>query len=114
MKHHFIYMFRHPSVHPSGHPFVLSWFVYSDRARKSGIQMWHGKENNRKRWHTCQSPAMTRQMDEVMLHICSIIHLSYHGLVIPTGRKMSEIHIYIYSELKINNIFSKCHQLEIK
>ncbi len=30
--------------------------------RKSGIQKWCSGENNRKRWHTCQSPAMTGQM----------------------------------------------------
>jgi len=31
VKHHFIYLSRHPSVHPSSHPSVLSWSVYSDR-----------------------------------------------------------------------------------
>ncbi len=34
MKHHFIHMSRHPSVHSSGHPFIPSWSVYSNRAEK--------------------------------------------------------------------------------
>jgi len=38
---------------------------------------------------------MTGQMDEMMLHIRLIIHLSRHGLFIPTRRRKSEIHIYI-------------------
>jgi hypothetical protein len=55
--------------------------------------MWRGRENNRKRWHTCQSPAMTGQMDEMMLHIRLIIHPSRHGLFTPTERRKSGIHI---------------------
>jgi len=53
MKHHFIHMFRHPSVHPSCHGLFISmgW-------RKNGIQTRHKGENNRKKWHTCQSPTI--------------------------------------------------------
>ncbi len=50
------------------HLYRHSLFISMGR-RKSGIQMRRDKESNRKRWHTCQSPTMTRQMDEMMLHI---------------------------------------------
>jgi hypothetical protein len=44
----------HPSVHPFGHPFVLSWSVYSDRAEKK----WNTDTTQRakcpiKYTHTC-------------------------------------------------------------
>jgi len=53
----------------SFHPFVSSsirsvihlsrhGMFTSTRQRKSGIQTWCGKESNRKRWHTCQSPVI--------------------------------------------------------
>jgi len=34
MKHHFIHLSCHPSVHPFDHPPIPSWSVYSDRAEK--------------------------------------------------------------------------------
>jgi len=34
VKHHFIHLSHHSSVHSSGHPFVPSWSVYSDGAEK--------------------------------------------------------------------------------
>ncbi len=34
LKHHFIHLSRHPSVHPSGQPFISSWSVYSDQVEK--------------------------------------------------------------------------------
>jgi hypothetical protein len=34
VKHHSIYLSHHPSIHPSGHPFVSSWSVYSNKAKK--------------------------------------------------------------------------------
>jgi len=34
VKHHFIHLSRHSSVHSFGHPFVSSWSVYSDGAEK--------------------------------------------------------------------------------
>jgi len=84
--------------------------------RKSGIQMLRGEESNRKRWHTCQSPALMGQMDEMMLHIHLVIHLSRHGLFIPTGWRKSgtHTHTHTHTELKINNIFSECHQIRNK
>ncbi len=34
----YIHLSRHPSIHLSGHPFVPSWFVYSDGAEKEWNQ----------------------------------------------------------------------------
>jgi hypothetical protein len=34
VKHHFIHLFHHPSIQLSGHPFILSWSVYSNRVKK--------------------------------------------------------------------------------
>ncbi len=34
MKHHFIHLSHHSSVHLFDHPFVSSWSVYSDGAEK--------------------------------------------------------------------------------
>jgi hypothetical protein len=34
VKHHFIHLPHHSSVHLSDHPSVLSWSVYSDGAEK--------------------------------------------------------------------------------
>jgi hypothetical protein len=34
VKHHFIHLSCYPSIHPSNHPFVPSWSVYSDGAKK--------------------------------------------------------------------------------
>ncbi len=45
MKHHFIHLSRR------GLFTLTSW-------RKSGIQTQRGGESNKKRWHTCQSPAI--------------------------------------------------------
>jgi hypothetical protein len=40
-------------IHPSRHGLFTStgW-------KKSGIQTWRDRKNNRKRWHTCQSPTI--------------------------------------------------------
>jgi hypothetical protein len=80
--------------------------------RKSGIQTRHGGESNRKRWHTCQSLAMTGQMDEMMLHIHLVIHIPSWSVYSNGVEK--EWNTHIYSELKINNIFNKCHQIRNK
>jgi len=34
VKHHFIHLSRHSSVHPFGHPSLSSWSVYFDRQKK--------------------------------------------------------------------------------
>jgi hypothetical protein len=34
VKHHFIHLSRHSSVHPSNYPFVTSWSVYFDGSKK--------------------------------------------------------------------------------
>jgi hypothetical protein len=34
VKHHFIHLSHHLSVHPSDYSFVSSWFVYFDELRK--------------------------------------------------------------------------------
>ncbi len=47
----------HPSIHPIIHLFYHGLFTPT-RQRKSGIQMQHGENSNRKRWHTCQSPTI--------------------------------------------------------
>jgi len=114
-----IYHVIHPSVRLVIHLSCHGLFTLMGQ-KKNGIQTQRDGESNRKRWHTCQSLAMTGQMDEIMFHIRLVIHPSCHGLFIPTRRRKSGIHThththtYIYSELKINNIFSGCHQIRNK
>jgi len=87
---------HHLSIRPIIHLSCHGLYIPMGQ-RKSGIQMLRGEESNRKRWHTCQSPALMGQMDEMMLHIHLVIHLSRHGLFIPTGWRKSGTHTHTHT-----------------
>jgi hypothetical protein len=57
---------------------------------------------------------MTGQMDEIMLHIRHIMVCLLRQDRERVEYTHTHTHTHIYSELKINNVFSECHQIRNK
>ncbi len=75
----------HPSIRPVIHSSCHGLFTPT-RQRKSGIQMRHGRKSNRKKWHTCQSPAIISihqklsqlQKELTPFHVAFLPFLPFH------------------------------------